>query len=267
MTSRSQLLEAHAHLTAAIRAGEPWEISYTDSPATFKRLVQEEARLQASATDYLLGLAERAVSLVNWSEAKLQPIMASAVPPESDDVWKAERTLLAAALSAHVLELTVIGANAGEYLYSRPLNITSLDEFILNAADKYTAELVSDVTATTRRYVQKAIKRSIAQGEDVTAAIERIRKRIANPVRAELIAQTESVTAYQTGLDHFGLETGALSSTWDSLLGACVLCGHVHGTTVKIGHFFTLPNGKQVKYPPGHGRCRCGRTLNTQNSH
>lgn len=262
MTDRAKLLDAHAELTASIRASETWEKSYTDAPDTFKRLVRQEARLQASTNEYLLGLSDRVPTIVNWSEAGLKPLTASAVPPESDETWKQELALLTASLGPHIIELIAIGANAGEYLYETPVGFSTLHEAVLKAADELTAEKVTQITQTTRRYIQRAIKQSIDAGEDVKASIERIRKLVANPVRAEMIAQTEAVNAYQGGLDLFGEETGVKSWTWDALSGACRLCAPLDGVTKKVGELFTLGNGTQVKRPAAHTRCRCGRIAN-----
>ena len=262
MTTQAGLLRTHVELTAAIRSGEQWEASYTASPATFKRLVREEAETQAAANKYLIDLHSRIPVMVRWSEAGLKPLRANALPPAGDDAWKHEQQLLAAALADHLLNLMVIGANAGEDLYGIPLGITTLDEAFLAGADRYTAQLVSNVTDTTRRNIQKAIKQSIAQGEDIDASIARIRKLVASPVRAEMIAQTEAVNGYQSGLDLFGFKSGALSSTWDALLNACRLCSPLDGKTVALGEDFILGNGTPVKRPPGHTRCRCGRYLN-----
>lgn len=259
---QTRLLSAHAELTAAIRASETWEKSYSDSPATFKRLLREEARLQASANEYLLGLSDRVPFIVNWNEARLKPLAASAVPPDGDEIWRAELAYMTALVGPHLLELLVIGGNAGEFLYTRPIGINPLYDAIIKAADSQTATLVSQVTETTRQRIRTAIKQSIAAGEDVTASIERIRKLVANPVRAEMIAQTESVNAYQAGLDIFGDETGVKSWTWDALSGACQLCAPLDGVTKKVGQLFTLGNGKQVARPAAHTRCRCGRIAN-----
>ena len=262
MADTRRLLDAHAQLTAAIRASEPWEASYKQSRSAFRRLIAEEAALQSAANEYLVGLSERVPGIVNWSEVPLKQLQASAVPPQNDETWKNELAFLTALLAPHILELFTIGANAGEEAYGIPLGITSYDEAIINAADKYTAALVSQVTATTRRYIQQAIKQSIVAGEDATQTIERIRRRVSNPVRAEMIAQTESVNAYQTGLDHFAVQSGAISSTWEALLGACRLCAPLDGVTKPIGEAFELANGDLKLRPPGHVRCRCGRYLN-----
>lgn len=262
MSRQTRLLNAHVELTAAIRASEEWESSYKASPSTFRRLLREEAETQASANVYLIGLASRVPDMVNWREAGLKPLAAAALPPAEAEVWTIEAQMLAAALADHIRELHAIGGNAGEDLYDIPLGITALDDAFVTGADKHTAQMVSQVTATTRRNIQKAIRQSIAQGEDIDASIARIRQLVASPVRAEMIAQTEAVNGYQAGLDIFGEQSGALSSTWDALINACRLCSPVDGTTVKLGEDFILGNGTPVKRPPGHTRCRCGRYLN-----
>ncbi|MCJ1699943.1 hypothetical protein MT356_09430 [Rathayibacter festucae] len=265
MSRQARLLSAHAHLTAAIREGEQWEASYKASPATFKRLIREEAALQADVNGYLLGLSERIPQIVNLFEVEPRSVQADAVPPESDDVWKIEIALLTAAVRDHLVELAVIGANAGEEIYLRPLGFNTLSESIQKAADKYTAGLVSGITKTTRRYIQQSIRTSIAQGEDLDAMVARIRLRVSNPIRAEMIAQTESVSAYQRGMEDFAVSSGAESSTWDALLGACQLCRPLNGVTKPLGELFTLGNGAEVSMPPGHTRCRCGRIINYPN--
>ncbi|TFD15521.1 hypothetical protein E3T26_06985 [Cryobacterium sp. TMT1-21] len=262
MPNRRQLLDAHTHLNAAILESEPWEASYKASPSTFKRLVHEEAALQASANEYLLGLADRIPQLINWNDPKLMQLRADTTPPMNDGVWKAEAALLMASVLANITELQVIGANAGEIIYSIPMGFSNLNEAILVAAETQTAQMVSQVNESTRRYIQQSIKTSIELGEDGAAMKARIMKRISNPVRAEMIAQTEAVTAYQSGIELFAVETGAESSTWDALLGACGLCRPIDGVTVPIGEDFTLGNGTKVTRPPGHVRCRCGRIIN-----
>lgn len=262
MATQRELLDAHAKLTRTIRASEVWEKSYKDSPETFQRLLREEAALQASALAYLSGLGTRAAQVVNWTEVPLKPLMASAVPPASDPFWIDEQTRMTVWVADHMLELMVIGGQAGEFLYNRIANINNLDADVLLAAERHTAKLVSGVTNTTRTLIQRAIKQSIAKGENAGQATQRIMKLVGNPIRAEMIAQTESVNAYQQGLEIFGQKTGVKSYTWDALLGACELCAPLDGKTMKRGEMFTLGNGTQVLSPPGHVRCRCGRIAN-----
>lgn len=92
--------------------------------------------------------------------------------------------------------------------------------------------------------------------------MERIQKTINNPVRAEMIAQTESVNSWNMGIQNYGLETGATGKRWESLAGACQKkCGPIDGQERKITEMFTLADGTQVMQPAGHTRCRCGHHL------
>ncbi|MGV9869639.1 hypothetical protein [Rhodococcus koreensis] len=92
---------------------------------------------------------------------------------------------------------------------------TTLSESVPIAARQQTAELVSQVTDTNRELIREAINQSIARGGDVIASIARIKKMINNPVRTEMIAQTESVNAYWTGLRNVATETWAKIRTWE----------------------------------------------------
>lgn len=150
--------------------------------------------------------------------------------------------------------LVATGGQFGEIEYGINLGITSLSESVLIAAREQTARLVSQVTDTNRKLIREAIRQGIAMGEDVTGTIARIKTVINNPVRAEMIAQTESVNAYQTGLNNFAVETNAKRKTWEALNGACKACAPVDGETVGTGGLFS--NGKSI--PAAHPRCRCG---------
>jgi len=116
------------------------------------------------------------------------------------------------------------------------------------------AELVSGVSDTNRKLIREAIKSSLARVENLQDAAERIKKVINNPVRAEMIAQTESVNAYQTGMKNFAVETGAKRKTWEALTGACKVCSPLDGETVDVDKM--VSNGKDQ--PSAHPRCRCG---------
>lgn len=154
--------------------------------------------------------------------------------------------------------LTVTGAHFGELEYGIAIEATPLTDWILTAAREHTAGLVTQVTDTNRKLIQEAIKQGIARGEDRDAMVARIRKVISNPVRAEMIAQTESVNAYQSGLLNFAQETGANTKTWEALAGACKVCAPLDGETVAIDDQFS--NG--IDAPSAHPRCRCGVIYN-----
>lgn len=268
MATRLELLEARTQLKAAIVAAEDWQQSYRADPTTFALLTYLEAQLETNVAEYLHRLAQRAPTYVDWSRLP-QPLMADAGPVanNNDPLWAQEEKLLTAAVLAVITDLIATGAVAGENLYGIPLGLGNLtharlDVAIQEAARKHIAQLVRGVTETTRKQIRESVAQSIALGEDVNAATERLMQVIDNPIRAELIAQTEPVNAYQTGLKHYAMATGAKSKEWDGLLGACQLCAPQIGRTIGIDEVFVLTDGKEVDRPAAHPRCRCGLIYN-----
>ena len=263
MATRAELLDAREKLHVAIHAAEEWQDSYKATPTTFMRLIELEASLETAVAEYLHELSTRAVEYVDWSRLP-DPVKADAGPVLNNDdpAWKDEQAILTAAVASLITELVATGAASGELLYGIPagyatVEFASLDEAIMVAARKHTAQLVSGVTETTRKLIRESVAQSIAEKEDVFAAIERLMKHIDNPIRAALIAQTEPVNAYQTGLKHYAVQSGAKSKTWDGLSGACKICSPVIGKTLELDELFVLANGKEVDRPAGHPRCRC----------
>jgi P2-related tail formation protein len=263
MATRQELLSAREQLHVAIHAAEEWQESYKASPDTFRLLLSLEAALETATAEYLHELSSRATQYVDWSRMP-EPVKADAGPVANNDdpVWKQEQILLTAAVIDIITDLVATGAVAGETLYGIPigystLEFASLDEAIMQAARKLTAEMVANVTETTRRLIRESVAKSIALGETADFATVRLMNVIDNPVRAQLIAQTEPVNAYQTGLKHYANQTGAKEKTWDGLSGACQICSPVIGKTIAIDGLFVLANGKEVDRPAGHVRCRC----------
>ncbi|MEW1951044.1 phage minor head protein [Pseudarthrobacter sp902506025] len=263
MATRAELLRAREELHIAIHAAEEWQDSYKANQDTFRQLLVLAARLETASGEYLHELATRALDYVDWSRLP-EPIKADSGPVFNNDdpVWKREETILTAAVIDIITDLVAIGAVSGEALYGYPagyagIEYATLDVAIQNAARWHTAQLVSRVTETSRDLIRQAVAKSISMGEDVHEARLRILEEIDNPIRAELIAQTEPVNAYQTGLKHYAKSTGAKTKTWDGLSGACQICSPLIGKTIPIDDLFQLPNGRVIDRPAGHPRCRC----------
>lgn len=258
--NRQALLEAKAELTQGIRASEDWTPSYKRHQDVFRALLRYEAQLDNQVAEYLAGLAQRAPQYVDWAQVPEPVQLQAASTPlanKDDAVWAGETIDLTKAIIDALTMLAVTGAQFGEVEYGITLGVTELTDWILTAAREHTAGLVSQVTDTNRKLIQEAIKKGIALGEDRDAMVARIRKVINNPVRAEMIAQTESVNAYQSGLLNFGLETGAKRKVYEALAGACAICAPLDGEVVDINDTFS--NG--VDHPPSHPRCRCSAYL------
>ncbi len=250
---RHALLEARAELAQGIRASEDWHPSYKSQETTFRALLRYEAQLDTQTAEYLAGLALRAPEYVDWAQVPTVHAAATPLANKADEVWGNEMIDMTKAVIDAITMLTVTGGQFGELTYNMAIGTSSLSDWVLESARTQTAKLVTQVTDTNRKLISEAIKQSVARGEDKTATMARISEVINNPVRAEMIAHTESVNAYQGGLLGFGRETGATKKTYEALAGACPICAPLDGETVGIDETFS--NG--VDRPPSHPRCRC----------
>lgn len=241
----------------AIHAAEEWHESYKSDSDTFEELLRLESALETASAEYLHDLAIRAPGFIDWTVLK-----AAGTPPASDEVWEEERRLLTVALLQIITELTALGVAGGEAQYGIPVALDSLQDAIMHAARTQTAQLVRGATETTRKIIRESIAQSIDLGEDRFAAVNRLMEHIDNPIRAELIAQTEPVNAFQSGYSMYAKQTGAISKEWDGLMGACKICSPLIGTTVGIDEMFVLANGTEVPHAPSHPRCRCSAIYN-----
>ncbi|MET4003865.1 hypothetical protein ABIB48_002603 [Arthrobacter sp. UYCu511] len=260
MATRQELLKAREELHVAIHAAEEWQDSYKASPDTFAKLLKLEAALETATGEYLHELASRAPKYVDWSKLP-EPIKADAGPVFNNDdaVWLYEEQLLTAAVIDLITELIATGAIAGEHLYGIPMGFNTLDEAIMQAARLHVATMVRGITDTSRKLIRESVAKSIALGENAHEATIRLMDIIDNPIRAELISQTEPVNAYQTGLKHYASSTGAKRKIWDGLVGACPLCvSAINQGEIDIDAKFTLSDGREVDRPACHPRDRCG---------
>lgn len=263
---RAALLESRRIVLAAAKAGEPWHDSYKRNKALFRRLVEAEALLESSAAEYLYNLSRRAPAYVDWSvyagelakQPQLQAGIKAAAEPVSDTPWDGEAIDFQRAIIDAITIISTIGAEAAYERYGVPLAVADLGDLVSDAARNHVATLVSGVTDTSRDQIRRALRDSLARGETTDLAMERIMKTINNPVRAEMIAQTESVNAYTMGTLAYAEESGAKYKLWESLADACKVCAPMDGKKVKLGEKFKLSNGTEVDGPASHPRCRCG---------
>ncbi|MBJ8343950.1 phage minor head protein [Antrihabitans sp. YC2-6] len=258
-TNRLSLLNARREVSQGLRASEDWQPSYKRNSETFKALLAHEAQLESDVAEYLFRLSRNAPNYVDWAQYAGSLKAASNPLLNADDpVWAEEQLDLQRAVIDAITLIVATGGQAGELTYGIDLGISNLSKSVLEAARTQVAGLVTGMTETSRDLIREAIKQSIARGESVDLARDRISKVLNNPVRAELVAHTESVNAYQTGLKNFAVETGAKTKTWESLARACPLCAPIDGETVRIDKTFS--NGKDR--PSAHPRCRCGLIYN-----
>lgn len=133
-----------------------------------------------------------------------------------------------------------------------------LSEEAVDYVREYAFDLISRLDDTTRDEVRTAIERWLRgdqELESLKAAMEEI---FNNPVRAEMIAQTESTRAYHEGAERRWKEAGVTKQRWRSVRDSLVsdICRELDGKvgTLEEGFYSTVLN--QYVKPPAHVRCR-----------
>lgn len=125
-------------------------------------------------------------------------------------------------------------------------------------AKKYSAELVTDITETTR----KRIRAAVAEFKAPRELAKEIRKIVKDPDRALLIARTESIRAAHAGqrmawkrAQEKGHISDAAKQVWIMTEDekACPQCEALDGEETALGEYFD----GDIEMPPAHPRCRC----------
>ncbi|MGB1284969.1 MAG: phage portal protein [Aggregatilineales bacterium] len=201
------------------------------------------------------------------------------------------RLLMAGMAAGHELLVAEIPDTVRRYVRAVDIAIDwdVLNEDALQFARSYTYNLISGLDSTTMRKVQRAVSKWIEDmkvtlsGEttgvpltiaDLTESIETI---FNNPVRAEMIAETEATRVYNRGSEQRWKKVGVQRARWvtsrDSKV--CDICAPLHGTISEIGAGHEHPGGFQREDglpqldarkhagkrfdSPAHTRCRCGK--------
>jgi SPP1 gp7 family putative phage head morphogenesis protein len=134
---------------------------------------------------------------------------------------------------------------------------------VLAWAKQHAADLVTDISETTRERIRDEVVGAFAEGvspRDLADAIDGI---VNDVDRAELIANTESMLAANRGqemawgqaIDN-GLLDDAVKKEWIATgdKDVCDDCDELDGVTVALDEDFPNDGGEG---PPLHPRCRC----------
>lgn len=278
-------LEAEAiKLTALVRASEDWSTEYAKDPKSHAKLLRTEGQLRVDLTKFFRDMAAQIPRYIRWNAYTSQSRQNLAQEPNYNvdvivqdvPVDNYDGTFIKVVFEA-VATMTAVGAQAGEVIYGVPLGIQSTDAIIQELTTEHVASLVGKkvlpdgsivdnenkegiykISNKTRKDIAQSIKTSLNLGETVQDATDRLTKTIANPARAKIIAQTESVNAYQAGLREFGVQSGAVGKEWQDV-GAVDVC-HDYAELGPVEFGFDY-NGAGLQGPTAHTRCRCGQRL------
>lgn len=117
----------------------------------------------------------------------------------------------------------------------------------------YSFELIKGIDETSRTRTQQALQRWINSGEPLQALTDSLSS-IYGPVRAEMIAATETTRAYAQGNLIAYQDSGVVKKwQWQTARDerVCPVCGPLHGKEAPLGESFD-----GVSFP-AHVKCRC----------
>ena len=272
----NQLSKVCDELDFYIRAadGEMWSAAIRKDPKTFKRLVKLEATFERQMRAYFKDFAHnRVAKLVSWGQysLELQKKITAAdikIDIDIDAIDQGEGQTLIKVILALYFDGLAIGTDAATKLYNVPVEYQSIIDVAEKQARKYGASLVSNINSTTATTIQSSIANSLALGETVDQATARLVGVIDSPVRAAMIARTESVNAYGDGINNFGRQTNAKGKVWSAVIDdrtteICLELDDLYGDpgkAIPVDDDFEYSGGS-VSSPGAHVNCRSSMYL------
>lgn len=268
----NELEEEAVKLSAILLSTENWAKVYSDTPKQHAALVQNNAKLLVLLTKFYRQMAKDAHNFINWDhynyQVSLDYNVEVIVNDQQIDDW--DDNFIKIALTP-VTALTVAGAQAGQLNHGVPPTVQSIDAAIQKLSLQHVAGLVGktvkpdgsiidnpkaeyNVSNTVRNDIAQSVKTSLALGESTDEATLRIKSVISNPARAERIANTESVNAYQQGLKATANEYGDVGKEWQDAGATDECADNTAAGPILIGD--TFPSGDSE--PTAHPNCQCG---------
>lgn len=271
------------NLNITVLAAEDWSREYEKDPGTLAKIIKLEAGMERTLRRYFREMSQDVERFVDWRRYAQalydkQQIMAAddlnidviVVDRELDDT---DNTFLRVVFE-DIATGAGIGAQSGEQIYRRYTGLTSTSAEIQRFARQQAASLVGKrlgkdgtiidnpnakykISNTTRNDIRSAIRTSLSLGENQEQAVDRLRNTVKNAKRAELIAQTEAVNAYQGGLLEFGKKSGATGKESQALNTSDRCADYDREGVVPLNYLY----GGLYLGPSYHPRCRCGIRL------
>ncbi len=234
----------------------------TTSTANAKTLAAKETPLHAAADSFVKKIQTTMAYAFAMGRRAVKGVSPSKAP---DVAAQAVSAALLEALPKTLAPVFTAGGQAGLAMLKKALRTAATVEDTPTSntaaaawAKKHVAELVKDISETTRQHIADAIARSLENDDDPYDAIL---DAVGDDARAEVIARTESMRAVHEGQRQEweqavedGLLTGNERRVWIATeVGACPECEALDNERADLDG--TYPGG--VEGPPLHPNCRC----------
>lgn len=179
--------------------------------------------------------------------------------------WQGKyQTNLAQELRPAVLRLSTQASNLAASLLNVSFDLVNVGAQAW--ANQYSYELISGLTQTTQQQLQATIANWISSGEPMPDLVRQLRGIFDNPVRAEMVASTETTRIFQQANElswrqaNQELDAGIVGATWQTAADelVCDICGPLDGATRSLeSPGYLHPETGELMIMPAHPRCRC----------
>jgi hypothetical protein len=276
-----KLLELE-RLTAVLLAAEDWAPAYQNAPQQHVSLIKTTARLQRLTMVHFRDIAKEAPSFIDWyayaravieqkNSLKSSEILAYDVNVvvNQDAVNQQDQAFIKLVFNT-VATATELGATSMETEHGVPLGLDSTHNIIQKLTSEQLANLVGmkvddngilvpnpnpaySIDETTRDKIVSSIQNSIQVGNTQQEAADALGDVISNPVRADMIARTETVRAYANGRQTYAEQSGAQAKSWQNFGATDVCVDNTNDGWIALGANFAsgVPN------VPTHPNDRC----------
>ncbi len=134
-----------------------------------------------------------------------------------------------------------------------------LNQQALTFTRQYTLSLIRNLNETTREQVRAAIEAWIQSGEPLDSLKQSLEAIFKDPLRAQVIAQTESARAYNEGAQErwraLDIQQMTFMTNNDELV--CPTCLPLDGVVGEVGVGWVHPQTGALVTIPVHPNCRC----------
>lgn len=253
---------------------ETWAKSYGKTPEIHAKLIRNQAKTAKVLRKYFRGLSQRAPDYIDWKA--YNQIQADKLNVKilinTDQFFDDEDSEFMNDMYDPIALAAALGAGAAEEVYSIPLGLNGASAAIQTAARGQIAQLIGkkldksgnivnnpnpkyNINETTRDQIEQSIRTSLNLGETQEDATLRLQGILDDPDRAALIANTETVNAYQKGQSVYASETDAVGKEWESS-NPDDICGE-NADAGPIGIDDSYPSGDDE--PTAHPNCVCNQ--------
>lgn len=246
--------------------GEKWHKIYKKYPELFKKLVKSNVKCEKEIAKVFKKYSKKVNQFVRWSKVdqlRSADEFDELLVPENAEVQKNFNKELTAAILIGLFLALESGGQHEEKEQEININWTGNSEPAVKFLRNYSLDLVKDLSKTTRNRMRDSLVIGIRGGESKADLAKRLEKIVGDTKRASLIADTESVRAFNQGrqlvLKELGFETYKI---WLAQSDACPICKGVNGERKKLSERYSIGEYS----PPAHPRCRCGENYEVKAS-